>query len=102
MVLLVDKMKKLAPKLSANLNVDLLLENFDSRDSEDKGKLILSLINIMNGKVNKIDTEAFGGAKNAGCLKFNYDKELNTGELVLVDRSITGMLEKRTQITGLE
>ena len=68
--------------------------------AEDKAKLLLQFLNIVNGSNRQIDLSKIGGAKTAGQYKVTFSKELNDPDtsFYIIDQSVTGMFERKTRV----
>lgn len=68
--------------------------------AEDKARLLLQLLAIVNGSNRQIDLSKIGGAKTAGQYKVTFSKELNDPKtsFYIIDQSVTGMFERRTRV----
>ena len=93
---LFDRSKKLAPYLSEKLKLDILASNLERGSLQDKFDLVKSVISIVNGSKNKINTKVFGGSSNAGTLTVTFSNILDS--LVFIDQSVTGMFERKFKL----
>ena len=93
-----SKYERFAPRLARQIGVSDLRDSFKAASLDDKRRVVLSLVSIAAAHVNMIDLSAVGGSKCAGCMKVTISKELSTNGIVLVDSSVTGMLERRCTI----
>ncbi len=85
-------MKKI-PQVANGVSVRALV-------AEDKARLLLQLLAIVNGSNRQIDLSKIGGAKTAGQYKVTFSKELNDPKtsFYIIDQSVTGMFERRTRV----
>ncbi len=69
-------------------------------DPEDKARLLIQYLNIVNGANRQIDLSGVGGAKTAGQYKVTFSKALNDPgtDFYIIDQSVTGMYERRTRV----
>ncbi len=71
-----------------------------SLEAEEKARLLIQYLNIVNGANRQIDLSAVGGAKTAGQYKVTFSKELNdpSVDFYIIDQSVTGMFERKTRV----
>ena len=74
--------------------------NIRALDVEDKARLLLQFLAIVNGSNRQIDLTKIGGAKTAGQYKVTFSKELNDPKtnFFIIDQSVTGMFERKTRV----
>lgn len=95
----VESLMKYSPKLFSALNIDSWKDRFFSLETSDREAVLKALIAIGNGKANKVDITAVGGAKFAGCMLLSYSKILTKEKgITFIDQSVTGMFERRVHI----
>ncbi|MDK7724656.1 type II CRISPR RNA-guided endonuclease Cas9 [Slackia exigua] len=97
---MLEKMRRYAPKLSSQMNLESLRDRFYGVDLSDQVNTVLSIAGIVAAQRNMIDLSAVGGPTHAGCLNLNFNKILNdpNTRLCLIDQSVTGMFESRHEI----
>ena len=97
---LVVRSWKIAPGLMKRLSLLNSTESIAKLDGANKAKLLVQLVNIVNGTSRQIDLFAIGGAKTAGQFKVKFSKELNDPktDFYIIDQSVTGMFERRTRV----
>ena len=69
-------------------------------EPSDKAKIIVQLLEIVNGANRQIDMSPVAGAKTAGQYKVRFSKELNDPnvDFYIIDQSVTGMFERKTRV----
>lgn len=94
---IVDRLPRVANRLSDNLKIEEVAGKFDSLPATDQRKLIIGLISIINANNRLVDLSALGKAKTAGQLKLTFSKVMMNSSmgLTLIDQSVTGMFERR-------
>ena len=63
-----------------------------------QSKVLLSVISLVNADTNMIDLTGIGEAAHAGVLQYRFDNNVNSGRFAIIDQSITGMFESRTEL----
>lgn len=82
--------------LSSKLNLDSMIAMIPDVLREEKVLVMKSVISIIAGKTNMINTIAFGGSKNSGNIQPTYGNILN--EITFIDQSVTGMFEHKYRV----
>ncbi|BAK45586.1 type II CRISPR RNA-guided endonuclease Cas9 [Eggerthella sp. YY7918] len=97
---LIEKYARYAPRLARQLSVDSMSATFETLNAEEQLGILLSLVEIANGKRNMIDLSSAGGSKNAGCMNPTFSSELSSpgSNFTFIDQSVTGMFERRQRL----
>ena len=95
----VESLIKYSPRVFSALSVDSWKDRFFSLETSDREAVLKALITIGNGKANKVDITAVGGAKYAGTMLLSFSKILSKEKgITFIDQSVTGMFERRVHI----
>ena len=92
--------KKIAPGLMGKISQINEAGSIERLDAASKARLLVQLLEIVNGANRQIDLSLIGGAKTAGQYKVRFSKELNDPktDFYIIDQSVTGMFERRTRV----
>lgn len=91
---------EIANGLMAKLKLDSKTDRIKHTTSDQRAKLTVALIKIINGADRQIDLTAVGGAKTAGQYKMTFNAKLNDPKtsFYIIDQSVTGMFERKTRV----
>ena len=100
MALLIARSKAVAAGLMRKLTQFDNESKVRALEPSDKAKMIVQLLEIVNGANRQIDMSPVAGAKTAGQYKVRFSKELNDPnvDFCIVDQSVTGMFERKTRV----
>lgn len=100
MALLIARSKAVAAGLMRKLTQFDDESKVRALEPSDKAKMIVQLLEIVNGANRQIDMSPVAGAKTAGQYKVRFSKELNDPnvDFCIVDQSVTGMFERKTRV----
>lgn len=100
MALLIARSKVVAAGLMRKLTQFDDESKVRALEPSDKAKMIVQLLEIVNGANRQIDMSPVAGAKTAGQYKVRFSKELNDPnvDFCIVDQSVTGMFERKTRV----
>ena len=92
--------RRIAPGLMRKLSQLELGDKIAALEESDAAKVLIQLLDIVNGSNRQIDLSSLGGAKTAGQYKIRFSKELNDPktDFYIIDQSVTGMFERRTRV----
>ena len=87
-------------RLSAQLGLGRFDEAYARLSAEQRGKLLVGLITLINGNDRIVDLSMVGGPSKAGHMSVVFSKLLNDSHVSfsIVDQSVTGMFERRTRV----
>ena len=88
------------PVLAEKLKLDSKRSSFAALNLEDSKKVIVSLLNTINGSTVPSDTTKIGGPTRTERLYVSISAQLNKSsvEFYVIDQSVTGMFERRRRI----
>lgn len=97
---LLDSVGKHAVRLSAQLRMNEIRDNFEDLDDEGKITALLRILLLANGSIDMADLTSVGGSKFSGYLQPSYSKLLSDPktDFRIIDQSVTGMFERRTRV----
>lgn len=100
MTLLIARSKVVAAGLMRKLTQFDDESKVRALEPSDKAKMIVQLLEIVNGANRQIDMSPVAGAKTAGQYKVRFSKELNDPnvDFCIIDQSVTGMFERKTRV----
>lgn len=82
--------------LANRLNLENMLDKIPEVKVADKIDVLKSVVSIVDGKTNMINTIPFGGSQHAGCMILNFGNILNA--ITFIDQSVTGMFEHKYKV----
>lgn len=87
-------------RLSMQLNLGRFDEAYAHLSIEQRSKLLVGLITLMNGNDRVVDLSMVGGPSKAGHMGVVFSKLLNDTNISfsIIDQSVTGMFERRTRV----
>ena len=88
-----------ASELSRKMRVDVLKENYMNLNIDDKIALLKEILPLIRAEKDRFNSKPFGGSSSEAGRMGSFTLETRADKLVIVDQSITGMLEKRTRLT---
>ena len=88
------------PVLADRLKLDSKRAVFATLNLEDEKKVIISLLNVINGSTVPSDTKKIGGSTRTERLFISISTQLNRSsvEFYVIEQSVTGMFERRRRI----
>ena len=88
------------PVLADRLKLDSKRAVFATLNLEDEKKVIISLLNAINGSTVPSDTKKIGGSTRTERLFISISTQLNRSsvEFYVIEQSVTGMFERRRRI----
>lgn len=97
---LLGESKKLATKLLNQIKLEELHENFIALTEEEKAEVLCRILSLVNASQGVVNLTPIKGAREAGCMKFSFSKELSDPktDFYIIDQSVTGIFEKRTRV----
>ena len=88
------------PILAEKLKLDSKRKVFAALDLEDSKKVLVSLLNTINGSTVHSDTKKIGGSTRTEriCISISAQLNKNPAEFYVIEQSVTGMFERRRRI----
>ena len=88
------------PVLADRLKLDSKRAAFSALDCEDSKKVLVSLLNTINGSKVPSDTTKIGGPTRTEriCISISAQLNKNPAEFSVIEQSVTGMFERRRRI----
>ena len=88
------------PVLADRLKLDSKRAAFSALDCEDSKKILVSLLNTINGSKVPSDTTKIGGPTRTEriCISIAAQLNKNPAEFSVIEQSVTGMFERRRRI----
>ena len=88
------------PVLADRLKLDSKRAAFSALDCEDSKKVLVSLLNTINGSKVPSDTTKIGGPTRTEriCISIAAQLNKNPAEFSVIEQSVTGMFERRRRI----
>lgn len=98
------KLQKYVHKFAKKLKLESYRSSFESACVETQSQIILSILDLVrvSSKANTVNLSGIGGKKSAGRYQPTYNSILESGNFAIIDQSITGMFENRTELKHSE
>ncbi len=90
-----------APELYMKMKADTIKENYDSNSIEQKVELLKMILPLIKAEKDRFNSKPFGGSSGEAGRMSSYSLETRADKIVLIDQSVTGMLEKRTRLADM-
>lgn len=98
------KLQKYMHEFAKNLKLESYRSSFESACVETQSQIILSILDLVrvSSKANTVNLSGIGGKKSAGRYQPTYNSILKSRQFAIIDQSITGMFENRTELKHSE